>query len=150
MTMSAIEVVPVTNAAGKVVAPDWLAKAEPVHRQLRPQLKNYAERLHEVFAGGGRMAVAVKDGKVLGITVYRIQEKTYSGRELYCDDLITDETQRSTGVGHALMQYMESLGRERGCDTLALDSGCQRQQAHKFYFREGLVIPSFHFTKALK
>ena len=145
-----IEVIAVTDASGSVIAADWLAKAETVHRQLRPNLGDYAKRLREVFASGAEMAVAVKDGKVLGVTVFRITEKTYSGRELYCDDLITDETQRSTGVGHALMSYMEKLGRERGCDTLALDSGCQRQQAHKFYFREGLVIPSFHFTKSMK
>ena len=25
-----------------------------------------------------------------------------------------------------------------------------RQQAHKFYFREGLVVSAFHFTKSLK
>jgi GNAT superfamily N-acetyltransferase len=148
--MSQIEIVPITDESGAVIAAEWLVKAESVHRQLRPQLKSYVDRLREVFASGGRMAVAVKDGKVLGITVYRIQERTHSGREMYCDDLITDEAQRSTGVGHALMQFMETLARERGCDTLALDSGCQRQQAHKFYFREGMVIPSFHFSKALK
>ena len=101
--MSQIEIVSVTDESGAVVAAEWLVKAEPVHRQLRPHLKSYVDRLREVFASGGRMAVAVKDGKVLGITVYRIQERTHSGRELYCDDLITDEAQRSTGVGHALM-----------------------------------------------
>jgi hypothetical protein len=45
---------------------------------------------------------------------------------------------------------MENVAVERGCDTFALDSGTQRQQAHKFYFREGLTIPAFHFSKSLK
>lgn len=69
------------------------------------------------------------------------------GVQLYCDDLVTDEKRRSTGIGHALIQYMERVGRDRDCDVLALDSGTQRQQAHKFYFREGLPITSFHFGK---
>jgi len=30
-----------------------------------------------------------------------------------------------------------------------LDSGTQRTQAHKFYFREGMVVTSFHFAKKL-
>ncbi|MBL8510045.1 MAG: GNAT family N-acetyltransferase, partial [Betaproteobacteria bacterium] len=111
---------------------------------------DYLGRMKAVFAGGAEMAVATRADQVLGITVFRILEKTFSGRELYCDDLITDEALRSTGVGRALMRYMEDLGRERGCDCLALDSGTQRQQAHKFYFREGLVIPAFHFNKSLK
>ena len=98
---------------------------------------------------GAEMAVAVVDGQVAGIAVFRVIEKTFTGRELYCDDLVTDEKQRSTGVGHALIAYMEKIGRERRCDVLALDSGTQRQQAHKFYFREGMTITSFHFTQVL-
>ncbi len=71
------------------------------------------------------------------------------GRDLYCDDLVTDEAQRSGGVGHALIAYMEGLCRERECDTFSLDSGTWRQQAHKFYFREGMTITSFHFDKKI-
>jgi GNAT superfamily N-acetyltransferase len=143
-------VVPVTDDRGAVVDAALLAAAEGVHRQLRPQLpSNYAARMGEIFAGGGRMAVAVNEGKVAGITVFRILEKTFTGRELYCDDLITDEATRSKGVGHALIQYMERVGRERRCDVLALDSGTQRQQAHKFYFREQMPITAFHFSKKL-
>ena len=135
-----LEVVPVTEAL--------LGQCEAVHRQLRPHLPaDYAGRMREVLAGGAQMAVALVGGKPAGVTVFRILEKTHSGRELYCDDLVTDETKRSTGVGHALMQYMEGVCRQRKCDTFALDSGTQRRQAHKFYFREGMTISSFHFDK---
>jgi len=127
-----------------------LRKAERVHRQLRPHLKDYVGRMKEVLSAGAEMAVCLVGGEVAGVTVFRVLEKTHSGRDLYCDDLVTDEAKRSTGVGHALMQYMERVGRERQCDTLSLDSGTQRQQAHKFYFREGLVITSFHFDKKFR
>jgi GNAT superfamily N-acetyltransferase len=145
-----VEVVAITDADGTVVNADLLGAAESVHRQLRPQLPQaYADRMKTIFAGGARMAVALVDAKVAGITVYRIMEKTFTGRELYCDDLVTDEKRRSTGVGHALMVYMEKVARDAGCDYLALDSGTQRQQAHKFYFREQLPITSFHFSRKL-
>jgi hypothetical protein len=141
-------VVPVTDGQRAVVDAPLLAAAESVHRQLRPHMpRDYVGRMREVFAGGAEMAVAVDAGKVVGITVFRVLEKTHSGRDLYCDDLITDETRRSSGVGRALVQYMERLCRERGCDTFSLDSGTWRQQAHKFYFREGMTITSFHFDK---
>jgi len=148
--MTAIAVVPVTNAKGEIVNADLLAGSERVHRQLRPHLPaGDVERMKEVFAGGAEMAAAVINGEVAGLTVFRVLEKTHSGRDLYCDDLVTDETRRSTGVGHALMQYMEGVCRERDCDTFSLDSGTQRQQAHKFYFREGMTVTSFHFDKKL-
>jgi GNAT superfamily N-acetyltransferase len=130
---------------------EWLARAESVHRQLRPHLpEDYCDRMAVIFAGGAEMAVATEGESVLGVCVYRVLENTFCGRELYCDDLVTDDTKRSSGVGHALMQHMESIARERGCHWFTLDSGTQRQQAHKFYFREGMTIPSFHFSKSLK
>ena len=146
-----MKIIAITNAVHEIIELEWLTQSEFVHRQLRPQLpQGYVARMQEVFANGADMAVCLRDAKVCGIAVFRILEKTYSGRELYCDDLITDETRRSTGVGHALIAYMEQVANERGCDSLALDSGTQRQQAHKFYFREGLTIPAFHFSKLLK
>ena len=145
-----VTVVPITDVQGVLVDAAHLAAAEGVHRQLRPQLPaNYAERMQVIFAGGARMAVALVAGKVAGVTVYRILEKTFTGRELYCDDLVTDEAQRSTGVGHALVAHMERVARDQQCDYIALDSGCQRQQAHKFYFREQMPITAFHFSKKL-
>ncbi len=146
-----MKIIPITNAIGEIIEREWLVQSESVHRQLRPQIPpDYIGRMKQVFAGGAEMAVAARDGKVLGLTVFRMIENTFSGRDLYCDDLVTDQTQRSTGVGRMLMQYMENLAQERGCDSFSLDSGVQRAQAHKFYFREGMTIPSFHFSKPLK
>jgi GNAT superfamily N-acetyltransferase len=147
-TTAEVNVVPVSDRDGKVTDARLLAAAEAVHRQLRPHLAaDYAGRMQEIFAGGAEMAVAVEGSAVLGVTVFRVLEKTHSGRELYCDDLVTDEARRSTGVGRALIAYMKDVCRERGCGVLALDSGTQRQQAHKFYFREGMTITSFHFSR---
>ena len=128
---------------------ELLRSAERVHRQLRPHIGDYVARMKEVLGAGAEMAVATEGGEVRGLTVFRVLEKTHSGRDLYCDDLVTDEKLRSTGVGHALIDYMERVCRERQCDTFSLDSGCQRQQAHKFYFREGMTITSFHFDKKI-
>ncbi len=146
-----MKIISITNAIGENIEVEWLRGAEAVHRQLRPHLPaDYLGRMNQVFSGGAEMAVCVDNGAVLGLAVYRVLEKTHNGRDLYCDDLVTDEAARSRGVGRTLMQYMEALAVARACDTFSLDSGCQRQQAHKFYFREGMTIPSFHFSKSLK
>lgn len=148
--MADLEMIPVTDDTGAVVAPAWLARAEGVHRQLRDRLPvDYAGTLARVFAGGARMVVAARGGRVAGVAIYRIHENTFAGVQLYVDDLVTDEAQRSTGVGRALLGWLEAHARARGCDTLALDSGTQRRRAHAFYFREGLPITSFHFSKPL-
>ena len=108
-----IEVIRVTNSDGAIVAPQWLVKAEAVHRELRPQIPaDYAAKMHRVFAGGGRMIVAVDGDNVVGIAVYRIYEDTFNGTKLYCDDLVTTEQQRSTGrhrKSHSLSMAVPSI-----------------------------------------
>jgi GNAT superfamily N-acetyltransferase len=68
---------------------------------------------------------------------------------MYVDDLVTDETRRSTGVGKALLDHLQGIARAAGCSMFTLDSGVQREKAHKFYFREGMVVAGFHFSRSL-
>ena len=141
----------ITNSAHEIVEPAWLAAAESVHRQLRPNLPaDYIGRMKEVFGSGAEMLL-VHDGEfVLGLTVFRVTEKTHYGRELYCDDLITNEEKRSSGVGKLMLDALKELAAARKCDYFCLDSGTQRQKAHRFYFREGMSITAFHFVAPLK
>lgn len=146
-----IELHTVTDEAGRVISDELLASAETVHRQLRPNLPaDYASTMRAIFDFGGRMTMAIQDGQVVGVAVWRLMLKTVGGLELYVDDLITDEQQRSTGVGSTLLHWLEGEARRRGCAVLSLDSGTQRHRAHRFYFREGMAATSFHFVKSLK
>ena len=146
-----LSVVEVTGIDGSVLEPVWLGRAEGVHRQLRTGLPaDYAGRLRAIFANGGRMSVAAEAADVRGVALWRVIENTYEGRRLYVDDLVTDQAHRSRGIGRRLLRHLEQRARELGCDMLALESGTQRTGAHRFYFREGLVIPAFSFRKALK
>jgi len=133
---------------GQIVGGEWLARAESVHRQLRPLLPaDYATKMARVLQDA-RLVLAVKEDIVLGLAVYRWHENTFDGLKFYIDDLVTDETKRSEGVGHALIAYLEKIAAKLGANGLMLDSGTQRTQAHKFYFREGFVIPAFNFKKS--
>ncbi len=143
--------VDVTGASGNIVAPEWLARAEIVHRQLRDRLPgDYAHRLAEVFAGGAHMMLAIEGDEVRGVAVWRVIQNTYEGCRLYVDDLVTDAAHRSRGVGRFLLAGLEARAHRLGCDVIVLDSGTQRTSAHRFYFREGFVIPSFCFRKSIQ
>jgi GNAT superfamily N-acetyltransferase len=86
---------------------------------------------------------------VVAVAGFRVMEMLATGRTLYVDDLVTDEARRSRGYGKAMMDWLEAYAREAGCETFSLDSGTHRQEAHAFYFREGLRVTSFHFAKKL-
>jgi GNAT superfamily N-acetyltransferase len=135
-----LRIIDITDERGHVVEPDWLGKAERVHRELRPHLpQGYAEKMGRVFAGGARMSIAIVGSAVAGVAVHRVHENTFD-----------DPLLRSQGVGKALLQHMQGLARKAGCGRFTLDSGVQRAQAHKFYFREGMTVTSFHFGMALE
>lgn len=145
-----MKLIEVTNSSGDIVESDWLIHAEVVHRQLRAQLpQDYVSRMRLVFENGARMLLAVRNEQVVGVALWRVIENTYEGRRLYVDDLVTDKSQRSQGIGKRLLQHLEKYARDVGCDVLALDSGVQRAEAHKFYFREGMCVASFSFRKML-
>jgi len=146
-----MEIIRITDDNRQLIEPDWLSRAEAVHRQLRPQLaSDYMGKMLSVFASGGEMCVIEHEERVVGVAVFRYFENTHVGHKFYVDDLVTDEVWRSGGVGHALLSFLEQLARQRGCSGIELDSGTHRTRAHQFYFREGYVIPSFVFRKEFK
>jgi GNAT superfamily N-acetyltransferase len=123
----------------------------PVLKQLRTHLD--ADSLAAVYAEGHpqglRFLVAYDGDRCVGVAGWRILALTFAIRKLYVDDLVTTSDGRSKGVGHALLAELETRARAAGCTVLDLDSGVQRHDAHRFYFRERMHISSHHFTKAL-
>lgn len=134
----------------------WAA-ALPVLQELRPHVT--AQSLRDVYAEGhpqgyrflGAFA-ASSDGSVdrcIGLAGYRLLATVVLGRTLHVDDLVTSTAERSTGVGRALLAELQRRARDAGCAALDLDSGVQRHDAHRFYFRERMHISSHHFTLPL-
>ena len=48
-----------------------------------------------------------------------------------------------------LLDWLAGQAREHQCDVLELDSGVQRFDAHRFYFRERMKISAYHFIRPL-
>jgi hypothetical protein len=49
-----------------------------------------------------------------------------------------------------MLDWLTEEARRADCVQLHLDSGVQRPDAHRFYFREGLTISAYHFRKDLQ
>jgi GNAT superfamily N-acetyltransferase len=124
----------------------------PVMSQLRPAVKaaDYLPQVRRMMASQDYHLVAVWEGEtVRAVAGYRFMEMLYYGQFMYVDDLVTDAAYRSHGYGQALMDWLKAEARSHGCEQLQLDSGVQREDAHRFYFREGLTINCYHFRVQL-
>lgn len=122
-----------------------------VMSQLRTHLneEKYLERIKGMREHGYRLAAVVENGEIRCVAGFRIQDYLFRGKHLYVDDLVTDENARSKGHGKLMLDWLADEARENGCERFHLDSGVQRQEAHRFYFREGMSISAFHFSKGL-
>ena len=129
-----------------------IARCFPVMAQLRPHLVEgeFVARVRRMQGEGFHLAFLEEAGAVRAVAGYRYQDKLFSGKNLYVDDLVTDATQRSHGHGHTLLAWLGDEAKRHGCVQLELDSGVQRFEAHRFYLRERMHISAYHFVIALK
>jgi GNAT superfamily N-acetyltransferase len=121
--------------------------------ELRPDYASsgaLVERIDAQRAAGYRVVGSFEPGDAAAAAVggFWIGENLAWGRFLYVDDLVTRTTLRGRGHADAVMRWVEEEARRESCDQLHLDSGVgfDRADAHRFYFRRGLVIASYHFA----
>lgn len=130
-----------------------LERAYDVMNELRTHLMNketYLEHLGEMRDGGYRLFALEVEGEIEALAGIAIRRNFYYNRFLYVYDLITTERSRSRGHGKALLEHLEALARSEGCQTIALSSGVQRADAHRFYEdKMGYDRVSYVFKKAL-
>jgi GNAT superfamily N-acetyltransferase len=102
---------------------------------------------------GYRLVASFEDGEADAAAVagFRVQQNLVSGRHMYVDDLVTAADRRGRGHADALFSWMYDEARRQGCAQFHLDSavGPERADAHRFYFRHGLRIVSYHFARGL-
>lgn len=128
-----------------------IERCAPVMLQLRPHVPpgEFLSRIRVQQAGGYHLAFLDDDGRVVAVAGYRVMDNLYSGRVLYVDDLVTDDTVRSKGYGRQLLDWLIAQAREAGCQTFELDSGVQRFEAHRFYLTNRMIIAAHHFRLTL-
>jgi len=129
-------------------ADEYIACFEVI-KQLRPHLdqQQFLALIPKITNEGYRLAYILGDSAVVAAAGFRVGHNLFMGKNLYVDDLVTLKSERSKGYGETLINYLRKLAIEEGCHKLHLDSGTHRGEAHKFYFRQGLTIASYHFSE---
>ena len=136
----------------KVTTEEEILATREVMRQLRPNVPfdEYLATVRRMMETDGYQLAAIYQGQtVRAVAGYRFMEMLYCGKIMYVDDLNTDERYRSKGYGKELMDWLKAEARAHGCGQLHLDSGVQREETHRFYFRERLAVNCYHFRTML-
>lgn len=129
---------------------EWLAMY-PLIRQLNPDMcrEQFELRLTSMLAQGYRCIGAYRGESMVGLAGFWIGTRLWCGQYIDIDNVVVDESERSSGVGKQMVAWVENAGKQLGCEIAVLDSYVVSHAAHRFYFREGYIIRGYHFTKAL-
>ena len=122
-----------------------------VMSELRTKLKksDFLKTIRRMESEGYRLAYIEDKGNVVSVAGYRIYTNLIMGKHLYVDDLVTSDTARSKGYGEQMVNWLRNEARKETCNVFHLDSGTHRRGAHRFYFRQGFTIASYHFSEEL-
>lgn len=125
---------------------EWRA-AFPVVNQLRDHLteETYLEYLAEMREQGYRLFALFDDDRIVSVAGVSSKTNFYNGRHLFVYDLVTREDRRSEGYGTRLMEFVERWARARGHESIVLESGLWRDDAHRFY-EEHLGMERYCYT----
>jgi GNAT superfamily N-acetyltransferase len=124
----------------------------PAMQNLHPQwtdARAYLAQMRKMMAGGYRLAVLRRGEDILACAGFHLADGLTRGHFLHIDDLSTRPGLTSQGFGAALFQWLVELARREGCTRIDLDSRVTRGEAHRFYFRQGMTVASFHFMLPL-
>ncbi|MYL65054.1 GNAT family N-acetyltransferase [Bacillus hwajinpoensis] len=128
-------------------------EAFQVMQELRKHLdeKTYLDLVEEAHLKDMYRLYALYDGdELVAVTGFKPMITLYYGRFVWVCDLVTSEQHRSKGYGEKLLTFVENWAVENGYQSVALSSGVQKKQAHRFY-KEKMSYDqvSFVFKKGL-
>jgi len=128
-----------------------IEKCFDVMSELRAHLhkKDFLNTVRHMETEGYKLAYIEVEGKVVTTAGYRIYTNLMMGKHLYVDDLVTSDSARSRGYGERMVNWLREEAVKENCNFYHLDSGTHRHEAHKFYFRHGFTIASYHFSETL-
>ncbi|MBO9681543.1 MAG: GNAT family N-acetyltransferase [Flavisolibacter sp.] len=127
-------------------------KCWEVVRELRPHLdqEQYLTLILYMIDEGYKMIYIEENGKGVAFCGYRLTTMLHRGRSIYIDDLCTLPEARGQGHAKALLDYVLEEARAEELQSIHLDSGHHRHDAHRLYLNFGFKITSHHFVIEMK
>ena len=113
-----------------------ILEAFPVMNQLRTHLdeKAYLDLVTEAKEKDMyRLFALYNRGEIVAVTGFKPMITLYYGRFVWVCDLVTNKNKRSKGYGEKLLAYVHEWAKENAYESVALSSGLQRTDAHRFY-----------------
>jgi len=117
--------------------------------QLRTSLSydEFEDLIYDMRSMEYKMLGVMEGERLVTYAGVAIQTNLYHKRHLFVFDLVTDEKERAKGYGKIMLEYLNDYAKMGMCENIVLSSGLQREDAHRFYEKNGFCKKSFVFLK---
>lgn len=128
-----------------------LLSAYEVVSQLRTSLsyKEFEDLIYEMRSMEYKMLGILERDKLVTYAGVAVQTNLYHKRHLFVFDLVTDKEYRKMNYGKMMLSYLHDYAKMAMCENIVLSSGFEREDAHRFYEKNGFVKKSFVFLKSV-
>ena len=119
--------------------------------QLRTELsyKEFEDLIYDMRHMEYKMIGIMEGEELFAYAGVAVQTNLYHKRHLYVFDLVTDKKYRAKGYGKMMLDYLVDYAKMGMCENIVLSSGFAKENAHKFYEKNGFDKKSFVFLKTL-
>mgnify|MGYP000321101106 FL=1 len=106
-------------------------------------------RFNDMFTQNYECIGVFKGDMLIGLCGLWFQTRHYSGKSCEPDHVYIQPEYQGLGLGNKMFDYVEKYCKEKGCESLELNTYVQNTSSHKFYYNLGYKILGYHFFKDL-
>ncbi len=129
-----------------------------LYQLQRPRPKTSAESLAfrkriQQYLGekDKRILVDEQNSKVVGlVSMMFLPRLNRTKLELYIPELVVSEDHRGLGIGKSLIESCINIAKKKKCFRIRLESGNQREDAHRFYKKIGFEQSALSYTMTIE
>lgn len=136
----------------KIISSDKIRSIMPLIKKMAKNSVADAvllQRLQEMTTQNYECVGVYKHQQLIGVAGMWFCTRHYSGRSVEVDHVCIEEAYRSQGLGSQLMAWIENYVKEKGYETIELNTYVENILSHKFYEKEGFKKLGFHFLKSI-
>jgi GNAT superfamily N-acetyltransferase len=105
------------------------------------------ERFDEMKYQNYECAVILDGDIIIGVTGLWFCTRHYVGKAVELDHVYIRPNYRNQGLGKKFMDWIHNYVKEKGCNSMELNTYVQNYPSHKFYYNEGYEIWGYHFFR---
>ena len=136
----------------KIIEKDEIYTVLPLVEKLndyKVPLNVLKQRFSEMINQNYECAGVYDDEKLIGVCGLWFCTRHYSGKSVEPDHVYIDDNYRGKGLGKEFFKWIYKYVKEKGCESIELNTYVSNFESHKFYFNEGYKILGYHFFKKL-